>query len=919
MTKYIKVFLQVFLMIVLIAPVFTIYSPVHAQSLVDWQDSSTGLSANQSNGYRTSGLGFMAEAAGWPVFSMQGGVKDSGVGTLQGPTGIELGAIKIPSADSASLGNQVLDWAHNEITFSYGSGSQLKLWMSRLTPAALINSSSNLLDLFTGNVARATFNGSSVSNLPDGPTFPKYIAYMSGGSVKITSLSTSSTALAMDQNWILVWYGSNSQYVETKKPLSYTGLEWATATLPHKEAYQADVPILLTFQTLPSSVKRLSGGGLELSFNSASGYVSLLPISGRDHPRASVTEGWSAGLPAAIQQKAQWWAGHLCNYPLTASESYSFSDQEDTASISESFTYLPVCTGGTTFAPVPPMLGIAMAGLNINFSAPIINADLNTEFGPVYGVENTQSYTWTYNGLKSFVDAKRISLDSGQAPAELEQELEAQVNKVTSSGHYAPWIYSDHIPTSDFLGDIYWLNPADELYHLVEIAEVLPESVKGQLTNYIRAELSAYPPQDIYNLPLNQGTVRQGFSVSSPEAISGWPVQRPDVFLKRVPLFNLYAISRAYDLLGDSLPADLFNKAQGILNNAMSEQDWATFYWFKGFEDRPEAVINANRHFAGMIGFTRLAKKANDLSSAHLGYALLAKAAILRIGLAKYPRYLYSSGLVELPAQSDWQVRMTGGKWVGYIFNYQWASGFQDARQVNGINQFGVELLDHSGDPEIYHSLINSHLTAFRDMVPEMGRLLNEDAKADADIYINRTTSNTPHWYASFAEATLGLEHNLNHPMDAFQLFLAKAWIDMDTQDHLAKFADIPWLQQGDLFYMQKLAESIRAYRGSAWDDIILLSAQLDHQDIHLSWKAYKTVPGMTWKIEYQGEPGDVPSPIILSGTDREYTLTGMKMYTLYTIRITAMDGDIPLISSKPRLVFVTDIFNFLPNISKGY
>ena len=102
-------------------------------------------------------------------------------------------------------------------------------------------------------------------------------------------------------------------------------------------------------------------------------------------------------------------------------------------------------------------------------------------------------------------------------------------------------------------------------------------------------------------------------------------------------------------------------------------------------------------------------------------------------------------------------------------------------------------------------------------MVPELARLLSDYAKQDTEVDLNKLKALLPHWYAAFAEGVFGSEHNLNYPMDSFQIFTVQAWIENDTGENLARYADIPWLEAGDIFYVQKLAEAVKAYRGVTW------------------------------------------------------------------------------------------------------
>jgi hypothetical protein len=778
-----------------------------------WQTTATGLKTQANSDKKTAGLGFVVQQQSWPFLRLR-------------PEWIELGQIKVPGT-SGAFSAEAADWAHNEMTYNSGTSSQLKLWVSRLSPALLAQSPATSLSVLAGNVAGQTLNGTTVSDRPAAPSYPKYVAFPSGGTVRVQALSTTATALSLDQNWVLVWYGNNGHFIDTKVPTSY---DW---NYPRINVYQADAPILLVFQNLPTSIKHSTEGGVQLTFPSAAGYVAVLPLFGRDTQRASQTEGWSQGLPASVIQKAQWWASHLCAFPVGVTETYAYNASTDTATVTEAITSLSVCAGGTSFAPIPPMLGIAKDALNVQFSGPVVDGNLATEFGPSLGIENTGSYTWSISGLKKYTDARRI-ISSGSVPSELEQELASEVNKLISSGHLAPWVFLDAIPRHFSRGALYWANPADTIYHLTEIIPVLSEPLKSNLISYLRSERAAYPPEDVYNLNIFQGTVRKGFSYTGDAVDYYWksgaqnptcPDCRQDSIQKRVTLYSFYALAQYYALTGDSIPATLIQKAKDTLSRDMSEQDWASFFWFRGFEDRPTAVVNANRHFAGLVGFVRLADMVGDTQAETLGRVLLAKAAALRVGMAKYPRYLYAANLVSLPSDPNWQPKRVSGDILGYFYNYNWTGPYDDARQMITLNQFGVYLCE---TPDFItptqawtREAASPYLTAFRDMTPEVGRLLKDYASQDAGIYISETEALFPHWYAAFAEGMLGTEHNLSHPIDSFQIFMAKAWIQQETPARLAAYADIPWLQLGDLFFLQKLAETIKAYRGVTWDDLI--------------------------------------------------------------------------------------------------
>lgn len=795
-------------------------SPAFAQTPSSWQTEATGLTTSSNPGQKTASLAVIVRAAGTPFLSLQGGVKQGG-GGIVGPTTIELGEVKVPGTIH-TLTSESADWAHDELTFTNG----LKLWVSRLSPAVLIQAQDSRLRLLSGAVAGATSRAGTVANRTASPSSPKYLAYSSDGSIQVSRLSTGDLTLPpLDQGWMLLWYGNNSHFVDTKAPTSYSvDLGSGFVSLPDSQGYQADAPILLKFENRPSSIRQSPEGGVELTFNGASGSTALMPLLGIDHPKAQDTEAWSEGLPSDIASKINFWSGRLGSYPTGVAEGYSYDAATDTATISESISYTPIDSTGTSLAILPPTLALAMEGgnpLGISVSGSVVDPGYPTEFGPVRGIDNAGSYSWSITGLGRYADGRRTVTGTGQAPPELQEELTQQVQRLTSSGHLKPWLFSDELPRHPTRGDIYFLNPADSLYHLVEVAQAMPDSPeRDNLVGYIKSERSLYPPESVYNLP-DEGALRTPFALDN---YSAWQQQRPDLFLKRVPLYSFYGLSRYYDLTGEGVPSSLVDAAKVALSDDMSEQDWASFYWFKGFDLDHTAVVNSNRHLAGTIGLIRLAAMSGDSSTESLGRALLAKAAVQRLSMATYPRYLYGANLVSLPADTGWQPTYLARSWVGYIYNYDWSGPYDDARQVARLDQFGSYLYDTTGhmDPSLkwadWNFQVSAHLSAYRDMVPEVFRFLGDYAREDAQVYVDKVTAYLPLWYAGFTEAAFGAEHNLNHPTDSFQLFLAKALLQGGSPQQLENYLDVPWLDTGDLFYLQKLAETINAYRGTMWD-----------------------------------------------------------------------------------------------------
>jgi hypothetical protein len=125
-----------------------------------------------------------------------------------------------------------------------------------------------------------------------------------------------------------------------------------------------------------------------------------------------------------------------------------------------------------------------------------------------------------------------------------------------------------------------------------------------------------------------------------------------------------------------------------------------------------------------------------------------------------------------------------------------------------------VELDDKAGPlGERWHEECSSELAAFRHLTPELAAFLGDHLKTETAAIAARVEWNQPTWYASFTEAILGSEHNMNHPSDPYEMFLVRGWVLAEKPERLKAWLDVPWLARGDLFYLHKLAETIKAYR----------------------------------------------------------------------------------------------------------
>jgi hypothetical protein len=84
---------------------------------------------------------------------------------------------------------------------------------------------------------------------------------------------------------------------------------------------------------------------------------------------------------------------------------------------------------------------------------------------------------------------------------------------------------------------------------------------------------------------------------------------------------------------------------------------------------------------------------------------------------------------------------------------------------------------------------------------------------------------------------------------------------------------------------------------------------------LRVTWQANVSLPlTSTWRITYQGPPGDLASPISnLPHATTSYLLTGLTNYALYTMTVAAMNDTTPLIIAAPIVLMPSDRLYYLP------
>lgn len=752
---------------------------------------------------------------------------------------LDLGGITCADAALQRYNIVETDWAHSVLAFP----NNATLYLSRLTPALVVETDGSPITFFTGAKAPA----------------PRMMANSNG----IIPAEDFADIQLGDTPWLLVWFGKDAGFQSSRFPYTYNGKGWMpTQYVP------VDCPILLVFPDPLAEVGLAARGGLGVNFENLANAnlledgiarVAVLPLFGDIYPTVKQTEAWAAGLPEDVKAHCEKWAQYLAAVPLTARETYDFDEASDTITITGKIEFLKLRENGVKFAPLPPMAALARAyGFPMKVSGEVARTSALTAIGPCEGLENADSYAIEVPGLLKYVRQTRKVNPQQKEPEELDRVLNSEISKMTQAGHLAPWypavnVYGAGYRTYLFLhGTLTWGNPGETLFALGEALPLLDEEARSAALEYMERERNEYPPEGIPILRVEEGARRERWRIDEGEIreillehndiIQGKSNYPANFFVKHglIPPQNLYYLSEYERLTGAGDAVEIWADIRSILDPWFSRQDWASLGWFRwpnpvGMFDGFGGVVDANNFFSGLIGAVRIARLAKDAESEKLLLGQLARMAMLRYAMGSYGDYLYDNRFIVLPTATDitvdeyvdycgagaknlwqkpeWQALHFAGSWTGRLISYDFKGKENDVRSIVKMNEFGVYF------DEVFQQYAGRGLVGYRGMVaPELGRFLADFLPDRAREYVNRMAEHMPDWHVALSQTFIGAEFNYLPPEDSYTAFLAHAWILKDKPETLRRLLDVPWMERGDLYYIIKLSETIKAYRGWDWE-----------------------------------------------------------------------------------------------------
>lgn len=734
-------------------------------------------------------------------------------------------------------------WSHAAAEFTSGSGRSLQVWVSRTSPALLFRSDASRVAFFAGKDApEVRFWACEVGG--EVKTFRAGALAMSVAKLLKSTRHAREAATGLPGgSWILVWFGD--QFTSSR----FSGYV--------KYPYPADCPMLFFFQNAPEELSFKGAMSVRFGPEAGAGYIAMLPLYGDSYPLAVSddkwmkktlrigrrsypaefrkycyppdleTHTWERGLPGPVVESCRRWAERLHEFPVSVAESYAYDRGRDVLTVTEKFAFKRLKEGGTTLAPIPPMLALAKEeGFPVEFSGPVVKTSVLTAHGPFAGIENARSYTWRVQGLGRYVFEERRPQGSGRAPQELLDELDLEVREILDAGELAPWypVLDDNgagymgYYDRGFRGHFVFGNPGETIYYLAEAHPFLKPETQRRVVAYLKDLRAKHPPERPSFLLLGQGAPRERYRPTPPYIVErlNKNFQGCNFYLhnRLAPERNLYHLARYYELMGerDELE-DVWEDMPQMLNPYLMNLDWGTM----GLLRRPVSwygraglggVIDVNNLFAAMVGAVRLARMAGDRDAEETFWGLFGKVAALRFAMGKYPAYLYRHGLMRPAEGKDWMMRLLRGSWHGYLYTMNWSGPEDEVQQIWQMDQFGVNFREDRWRAW-------PGIMTFLEPVPELGRFFKDHLKDESKALMRRVNEAMPAWWTVYCPCVQTWETSFQPPEDAHQLFMLSAWVLDERPERLAWLRDVPWLARGDLFYIHKLAETIRAYRRS--------------------------------------------------------------------------------------------------------
>ncbi len=691
----------------------------------------------------------------------------------------DLGAIRADDGTAVKLLEETSDWAHARLVLGSSDSAVVQVTLSRLTPAALLEMDASSLRL-------------------DWPQESLMSAVKSENAVAVERFGQKSVTCG-ESGWVVLFWSEPCKLTwpegGIRQHISLSGARGRE--LLERTRYRT--PMLVVFSR--SATLERAEGGIKFDLGAPGGKMVIMPLYGAEDPAGEHEIGkWAEGLPQDVIARCNWWAERLSRFPVTAQETYKYDAAEDKVTVSQRVEYVTVRAGGISCVPVSPIVALARtAGLPITFDKEPTDASYRSAYGPYWVVDGVESSSWSVKGLAKYINDRPEIGPSTAGSKPLETELAAEVDKMLAEPCLAPWIYE----TRRFgpMGNVYWRMPSETAYFLAQAMPVLGSEQQEKVRVYLRQYYQRFPFLETAALSTRQGSRRERYDPG-----------RDAYYMKngapdKVTFAAVRGLADYYGAIDEKPTVEVWDKVQSLLVESLKGSEWATGGWC--LDQTPEPIPPsrrvwaldidlptkiANSHLSGLIGMLRMARECGQEGSgaATLAWGRLAREFAYRLALAKYPYWLCPPD-GPMPFAPDW-------------------TAHSGVNEVRFMNQFEVNCLDHTQD------WCWSLYVAYLEMTPEVGYFLRDYAKDKSVVFLEAVDRAWPLWWLANMTSEIGNDSSagLIQPVNTYSLYMANAWIKGEDGPKLVKRTDVSWTARGDLFYMHKLAEAIKALRPAA-------------------------------------------------------------------------------------------------------
>jgi hypothetical protein len=720
----------------------------------------------------------------------------------------------------------------DELIYTYGQGGQFKVLANGISPAILLESTASAVRLFDGKKHGIKEPSDNWTQCPtaDFVGNPSLVAIPTAGGVRVRKPDAQGRVdlSGLSANWLLMWFGKDTYLwggSQVNSPNRGPTSGWLF--VPSKCLRPVDMPVLVACSGKPEGVQLVSDGGVEVQFGSGkpAGRIAVMPILGSRYPYVEETAAWASALPAEIAGRCQWWYDHLGQFPVEARQTFAVDPASLDVTITDTFTFRSM-GHGKPWAPLAPAVALAQQeGLPVRIvGGEVIDARTPLEIGPLKGIENCDRYSYTVPGLAKYAYERPVAAGQGKEPQWLADDLAREVAQVVRAGHLAPWrpLFSKTFMFSELA---IWGFSYETILFMSDPLSLTGDALAGQLRDYLRSERQAYPPESYVRqtaakfsaqtIPYDQGARRE----SHPVDLAAGPDVLKNLYDRTLirHQLTLYALAQYYLEMG---PREELAKTWPTIRQILSKHaghDWALMdqgNLASGGRRRDEGgMINVDRMAAAAIGHVRLAVLAGDAEARDQGLYQLNRALIARFALDKLVKHLYQTGLQTVPPEPDWTIQGTmsvSETGEAQLWRAHWAGWRDDPRRPYKYDRMGVVLAD------AIH--VEPELLAYMDLTPEVGRFIRDYLLPEAENWMAAVEENSPVWYRAQVESYFGTENPISLPHNAVQVFNVKAWVLQAPPEELATYVDVPWVRLGDYYYIHKLAETVKAFRGRRWE-----------------------------------------------------------------------------------------------------